>query len=211
MTNPELTPPGTAIYAIKARDAVIFSPHPRTKAHDRRGRPHHARRDGARGRSGRRLPMRRAAIDPAVPAVDGGVRPDVGDRWGRRWSRPPTAPASRPSGSAGVTRRWSSTRPPTSSRRRATRGQSKTSDYGSGCSADGNLLIDDRIYDAMLDQLQAEGGYLARPTRKRCSNERCGTATAPDPGNRRPTGGQAGCGRRLHVPDDRTFVIVEQD
>ena len=30
MTNPELTPPGTAIYAIKARDAVIFSPHPRT-------------------------------------------------------------------------------------------------------------------------------------------------------------------------------------
>ena len=31
MTNPELTPPGTAIYAIKARDAVIFSPHPRTK------------------------------------------------------------------------------------------------------------------------------------------------------------------------------------
>ena len=31
MTNPALTPPGTAINAIKAKDAVIFSPHPRTK------------------------------------------------------------------------------------------------------------------------------------------------------------------------------------
>jgi sulfoacetaldehyde dehydrogenase len=30
-TNPELTPPGTAIYALKAKDAVIFSPHPRSK------------------------------------------------------------------------------------------------------------------------------------------------------------------------------------
>ena len=31
MTNPELTPPGNAIYAHQSRDAVIFSPHPRTK------------------------------------------------------------------------------------------------------------------------------------------------------------------------------------
>lgn len=30
-TNPDLTPAGTAIYAIKARDVVIFSPHPRAK------------------------------------------------------------------------------------------------------------------------------------------------------------------------------------
>src|SRR5579864_2697088 len=31
-TNPELTPPYTGIYALKALDAVIFSPHPRSKA-----------------------------------------------------------------------------------------------------------------------------------------------------------------------------------
>src|SRR5450631_3622958 len=30
-TNPDLTPAGNAIYAIKARDVVIFSPHPRAK------------------------------------------------------------------------------------------------------------------------------------------------------------------------------------
>ena len=31
MTNPALTPPVTGVYAAKARNAVIFSPHPRTK------------------------------------------------------------------------------------------------------------------------------------------------------------------------------------
>jgi hypothetical protein len=30
-TNPDLTPAGNAIYGIKARDVVIFSPHPRSK------------------------------------------------------------------------------------------------------------------------------------------------------------------------------------
>src|SRR6185437_12828432 len=30
-TNPELTPPYTGIYALKALDAVIFSPHPRSR------------------------------------------------------------------------------------------------------------------------------------------------------------------------------------
>jgi len=37
---------------------------------------------------------------------------------------------------------------------------SKTNDHGSGCSADGNLLVDATIYEAFLEQLQHEGGYL---------------------------------------------------
>src|SRR5215217_6939163 len=37
---------------------------------------------------------------------------------------------------------------------------SKTNDNGSGCSADGNLLVDSRVYDAILLQLQKEGGHL---------------------------------------------------
>jgi sulfoacetaldehyde dehydrogenase len=37
---------------------------------------------------------------------------------------------------------------------------SKTNDNGSGCSADGNLIVDARIHDALLAQLQTEGGYL---------------------------------------------------
>ena len=34
---------------------------------------------------------------------------------------------------------------------------SKTSDFGSGCSADGNLIIEASIFDAMLAQLQKDG------------------------------------------------------
>ena len=43
---------------------------------------------------------------------------------------------------------------------------SKTNDHGSGCSADGNLLVDAAIYDAFLAQLQKEGGYLVNDDEK---------------------------------------------
>ena len=38
---------------------------------------------------------------------------------------------------------------------------SKTHNNGSGCSCDGNLLVEATIYDKFLEQLQKEGGYLA--------------------------------------------------
>src|SRR6059058_4745767 len=37
---------------------------------------------------------------------------------------------------------------------------SKTQNHGSGCSCDGNLLVEAKVYDRFLDQLQQEGGYL---------------------------------------------------
>src|SRR5512142_220917 len=43
---------------------------------------------------------------------------------------------------------------------------SKTSDFGSGCSADGNLIIEASIFDRLLKQLQVEGGYLANDEEK---------------------------------------------
>lgn len=38
---------------------------------------------------------------------------------------------------------------------------SKTQNHGSGCSCDGNLLVDAAVYDRFLELLQKEGGYLA--------------------------------------------------
>src|SRR5678815_1766136 len=43
---------------------------------------------------------------------------------------------------------------------------SKTNDHGSGCSADGNLVVDSSIYDALLARLQAEGGYVVNAEEK---------------------------------------------
>ena len=38
---------------------------------------------------------------------------------------------------------------------------SKTSDFGSGCSCDGNLVIHESIYDGFVAALESEGAYLA--------------------------------------------------
>src|SRR5438093_7126806 len=43
---------------------------------------------------------------------------------------------------------------------------SKTHNNGSGCSCDGNLIVEDSIYDAFLAQLRKEGGYLVSPEEK---------------------------------------------
>src|SRR3954463_5687999 len=43
---------------------------------------------------------------------------------------------------------------------------SKTQNHGSGCSCDGNLLVEATVYDRLLDALQKEGGYLATPEEK---------------------------------------------
>ena len=43
---------------------------------------------------------------------------------------------------------------------------SKTQNHGSGCSCDGNLLVEATVYDNFLELLQKEGGYLASAEEK---------------------------------------------
>src|SRR3954471_6470568 len=43
---------------------------------------------------------------------------------------------------------------------------SKTQNHGSGCSCDGNLLVEASVYDRFLEALQNEGGYLATDEEK---------------------------------------------
>ena len=78
---------------------------------------------------------------------------------------------------------------------------SKTSDYGSGCSADGNLIIEETIYDRMLSQLEKEGGYLASESEKDQACEACcGTPRSTAPPTRSPRAPEARRDRRLHLP-----------
>ena len=211
MTNPELTPPGTAIYAIKARDAVIFSAHPRTKA-----------TTNEVVRILREVMVREGAPADLFQCVE-----------------EPSIPLSQElmaicdltlatGGAAMVKSAYSSGKPAfgvgggnstmvideTADIAEAANNSrmSKTSDYGSGCSADGNLLIDDRIYDAMIAQLRDEGGYLASGAEKalleRAMWDEDGSrivATVAQPAPK--LAAAAG----FSIPDDRTFIIVEQD
>jgi sulfoacetaldehyde dehydrogenase len=88
---------------------------------------------------------------------------------------------------------------------------SKTNDYGSGCSADGNLLVDARVYDAMLAQLQREGGYLVdareKPLLQAAYWDADGHRT-PDTIARPASVVAKKAG--FAIPDDKTFLIVEE-
>ena len=88
---------------------------------------------------------------------------------------------------------------------------SKTNDNGSGCSADGNLLADSRIHDALLAQLQREGGYLVDEDEKRklqavywdADGRRTSDTIARDAAT---VARKAG----ISLPDGRTFFIVPE-
>jgi sulfoacetaldehyde dehydrogenase len=89
---------------------------------------------------------------------------------------------------------------------------SKTQNYGSGCSCDGNLLIDESVYDGMLEALQKEGGYLISDDEKK----KLEAAMWDTEGHRildtvaRPAhviAEKAG----FALPAGKTFIIVRQD
>src|SRR6266508_451828 len=165
MTNPEITPVGTAINAMKAKDAVIFSPHPRTT----------------------KTTLETVNVMRAVLKREG-VPEDLFQCVSK-----PSIPLAQElmskcdlvfatGGSAMVKAAYSSGTPSfgvgagnstmvideTANIEEAARNSrlSKTSDYGSGCSADGNLLIEETIYNAMVAQLILEGGYVVNAEEK---------------------------------------------
>ena len=75
---------------------------------------------------------------------------------------------------------------------------SKTSDFGSGCSADGNLIIEASIFDKLVKQLQVEGGYLASDAEKAALREVMWDADGHRTvGHRRNLSAEARPGRRL--------------
>ena len=65
---------------------------------------------------------------------------------------------------------------------------SKTQNHGSGCSCDGNLLVEATVYDRFLELLQKEGGYLATPTRSGSSRRDVGRRGPAHARHRRPRG-----------------------
>jgi len=89
---------------------------------------------------------------------------------------------------------------------------SKTSDFGSGCSADGNLIIQESIFDALLAQLVKEGGYLANDAEKAALRQ----AMWDDEGHRLPdtvaiAPQKVAEAAGFTIPADRKFIIVRGD
>ena len=211
-TNPDLTPAGNAIYAIKARDVVIFSPHPRSKktsfetvrlmreALEREGAP----ADILQCLTRVNIPMSQALMARADLIVATGGQPMVRAAYS----------SGTPAYGVGA---GNSTMiiDETANIEEAARNTrlSKTSDFGSGCSADGNL------HHRGVDLRQAAGAAAGR---RRLSRQRMSEKAAlrkvmwDDEGHRTAdtvaiAPQQLAKAAGFAIPADRKFIIVHGD
>jgi sulfoacetaldehyde dehydrogenase len=195
---------------MKARDAVIFAPHPRTKKTS--NEVVQIMRD-ALVREGAPANLLQCVAEPSIPVAQALMAAcDMTLATGGPSMVRAAYSSGKPAYGVGA---GNSTMviDATADIEEAARNTrlSKTSDFGSGCSADGNVIVDASIYEAFLDQLQLEGGYLATGEEKQLLE----VAMWDDSGARtietiaQPAPRLASLAG-FSIPDDRTFIIVEQ-
>ena len=155
-TNPELTPPGVGMFAIKCRDAVIFSPHPRSRQTTWET-VEIMRRTLAR--EGAPADLLQCLERPSIPSAQYLMtRADLVQATGGRDMVKAAYSSGTPAygvGAGNSTMVIDETADVVEAARNTR--LSKTSDYGSGCSADGNLIVDARVYESLRAQLVTEG------------------------------------------------------
>jgi sulfoacetaldehyde dehydrogenase len=210
-TNPDLTPGGQAVYGIKARDVLIFSPHPRSKkttfetvrimreALEKEGAP----ADILQCITNPSIPMTHELMKRADLVIATGGRPMVKSAYS-------SGTPAYGSGAGNSTMIFDET---TNVEEAAHNTMlSKTSDYGSGCSSDGNLIISDQVFDSMVAQLQQEGGYLATDEQREMLKKvmwddefhRLSDTVAIKPQQLAEMAG-------FTIPEDRKFIMVMGD
>lgn len=211
VTSAYVTPVGIAIYAIKARDAVIFSPHPASKkttnevvrvmraALKALGAPE----DLLQCVEKPSIPLANKLMSSCDLTIATGGPAMVKSAYG---SGKPAYGVGAGNATMVVDE--------TANIEEAARNTriSKTNDNGSGCSADGNMLIDDSIYSAMLAQLQTEGGYLVKGVEKELLRAAFWDADGHRTSNTiaRPAATIAKLAG-FAIPDDKTFLLVEEE
>ncbi|OHE24548.1 MAG: aldehyde dehydrogenase [Syntrophobacterales bacterium RBG_19FT_COMBO_59_10] len=210
-TNPVNTPIGIAIYAIKCKDAVIFGPHPSSKK---------STNEAVRlmrmalKKAGAPEDLLQCVEEPSIPLAqelmaicDLTVATGGGPMVKAAYSSGKPAYGVGPGNSTMVIDE-------TANIEEAARNTriSKTNDNGSGCSADGNLVVEASIYDRFLEQLQKEGGYLASADEKKLiqavwwdSEGHRITKTVARPAWK--VAELAG----FKLPEGKTFLIVKED
>ena len=166
-TNPDLTPAGNAIYAIKARNAIIFSPHPRTLKTSRK--TIELMREGLKrvgapedlvqiiGYKGK---INKGFSEALMTKCDLIIA--TGGQGVVRRAYMSGTPAYAV-GAGNATMVWDETAAQDLHKAAFNTMRSKTSDFGSCCSADGNIVIHESIWDAAIKELVAVGGHLMTP------------------------------------------------
>jgi sulfoacetaldehyde dehydrogenase len=211
VTNPLVTMVNMAINAIKCRDAVIFSPHPLSK-----------KTAVAIARVIRAALKRQGASEDLILCLDKPSIPlaqelmsicDLTIATGGPAMVKAAYSSGKPAygvgaGNATVIVDETADLADAAMNTRI----SKTQNHGSGCSCDGNLLVEETVYDEFLELLQNEGGYLADLDEK----AKLEAVMWDDEGRRTidtvaraasVIAGKAG----FTLPNGKSFIIVKED
>jgi sulfoacetaldehyde dehydrogenase len=209
-TNPELTPPGVGIFAMKCRDAVIFAPHPRSK---KTTFEMVAVMRAAIKREGAPEDLFQCVESPSIPLTQELMRIcDLVQATGGQEMVRAAYSSGTPSLGVGA---GNSTMliDETADIEQAAQNtrMSKTSDFGSGCSADGNLIVEVTIYDRFLQELIKQGGYLVSDEEK----ARLQAVLWDAEGHRTPDTIAIAAQRIAQragftIPADRKYIIVKE-
>ena len=164
-TNPDLTPAGNSIYALKARNSIIFSPHPR--ALKTGGRTIELMREGLREVGAPEdliqiLGQGKAKINKSLSEALN-TKCDLVIATGGQGVVRRAYHSGTPAygvGAGNATMIWDETAKEELHQAAYNTMLSKTSDYGSGCSADGNIVIHESIFEDAVKELINVGGYL---------------------------------------------------
>ncbi|WP_319530215.1 aldehyde dehydrogenase family protein [uncultured Cohaesibacter sp.] len=210
-TNPELTPPVTGIYAIKCKNAVIFSPHPRAKATT--AEMVRVMRETCK-KLGAPEDLFQCVTEPSIPMTNELMAEcDVTFATGGKPMVQAAYSSGKPAYGVGAGNSTMVIDETADIDIAAMNSRiSKTSDFGSGCSADGNLIIAAQIYDDMKAALQKEGGYLCNAEEKVMIQN----ALWKEDGSRRIETVAISAQRIAEfagftIPDECKFIMVEQE
>ena len=211
VTNPLVTMVNVAINALKCRDAVIFSPHPMS----RRTALEIARvLRAALKRQGAPEDLLLCLDKPSIPLAQELMSIcDLTIATGGTAMVKAAYSSGKPAygvgaGNATVVVDETADLADAAMNTRI----SKTQNHGSGCSCDGNLLVDATVYDQFIEQLQKEGGYLAT-TEEKCKLER----VMWDADGRRTFDTVARAAQVIaakagfELPEGTSFIIVKED
>lgn len=165
VTSPYITPATTAIYALKCRNAVIFCPHPASK---KTSNETIRIMRAVLERLGAPVDLLQCVRDPSIPLTQALMAQcDLTMATGGQNMVRAAYSSGKPAygvGAGNATVVVDETADVADAARLIR--MSKTNDHGSGCSADGNVLADSRIYAALQSALIQEGGYLVSPEEK---------------------------------------------
>lgn len=213
-TNPDLTPAGNAIYALKARNAIIFSPHPR--AVKTGGRTIELMREGLRQVGAPEdliqiLGQGKAKVNKSMSEALN-TKCDLVIATGGQGVVRRAYHSGTPAygvGAGNATMVWDETAKDEIWQAAYNTMLSKTSDFGSGCSADGNIVIHESIFEDAVKALQEVGGYLLNvdeqeSVKKIMWDEEChrlADSVAQSPQTMAKLAG-------FEIPEDRKFLIA---